>query len=239
MSELKNINISGVGTLDGGEYDKIILSGATKIMSYAKGNKIIASGSCTSFANLEGGYINISGAMKSEGGLISSDLIQISGSTKVDFIKATTLNISGTTKVNNDCTFDKVRISGNLNIDGSCEGRDFKASARLVIGKLLSADIVEINIEGKSSISEIGGEKITIRKGLSLLGFSIFPILKKELSCDSIEGDTIYLENTICKVVRGKNIIIGEGCNINKIEYSGTLTVDKRSEVGERECMKN
>ena len=238
VSELSNINISGIGTLNEGEYDKVILSGSTKIIGDVKANKIVSSGSCKSFANVEGNSIQISGTMKCDGGLKSSDNIEISGTTKAKFINANTLNISGSANVCEDCTFDKGRISGNLNVYGSCEGRDFKSSARLTIGKLLSADIVDINIEGRSSITEIGGERITIRKGRGSFEFSIIPILRKELTCDLIEGDNIYIENTICKIVRGKNIIIGDGCNIDKVEYTDSYKCDYKNSVKEVDCIK-
>ena len=238
MSELSNIDINGIGRLNGGEYNKVSLSGSSKIIGDIKANKIVSSGSCKAFANLEGNYIQISGIMKCDGSLKSSDTIEISGSTKAKFINANRLNISGTAKVYEDCSFEKGRISGNLNVDGSCEGRDFKASARLVIGKLLSADIVDINIEGKSSISEIGGERITIRKGRGSFGFSIFPILKKELTCELIEGDNIYIESTICKIVRGKNIVIGNGCTIDKVEYTDSYKCDHKNSVKEVACIK-
>lgn len=238
MSELNNANINGLGTVRGGEYNNVILSGSSKIIGDTKANKIVVSGICSSYDKLEANYIQISGMVKCGGELKSSKIIEVSGSAKAKFINANTLDISGTAKVFDSCFFEKGRISGKLNIGGSCEGRDFKASAKLIIGKLLSADIIDINIEGKSCINEIGGEIITIRKGRNPFGSSIFPILKKELTCELIEGDNIYIENTICKIVRGKNVVIADGCTIDKVEYTDSYKCDYKNCVKEVACIK-
>ena len=47
-------------------------------------------------------------------------------------------------------------------------------------------------------------------------------------------GDNIEVENTRAKVVRGKNIIVGKNCTIERIEYSGEFKVDEKSLVYEK-----
>jgi len=51
------------------------------------------------------------------------------------------------------------------------------------------------------------------------------------LKVDTIRGDTIELENTDAKSVLGKDITIGEGCDIDTVTYSGTLTVHPSAKV--------
>ena len=55
------------------------------------------------------------------------------------------------------------------------------------------------------------------------------------LEVDVIEGDQIVLEHTRAKVVRGKEITIGPGCVIERVEYSVTLHVDEGAQVGAQE----
>lgn len=55
------------------------------------------------------------------------------------------------------------------------------------------------------------------------------------LEVDTIEGDEIYLEYTKASVVRGKNITIGPGCEIEKVEYSDSLEVDEEAHVVKQE----
>ena len=90
---------------------------------------------------------------------------------------------------------------------------------------------------GPSSAREMGREKITCkRKGkYDLWGLKslIDPGGNKKATVDIIEGDDIYLENTIAKVVRGNNITIGSGCaKIDLVEYKDNLKQNEESEVG-------
>lgn len=54
------------------------------------------------------------------------------------------------------------------------------------------------------------------------------------LEVETIEGDEIDLEGTKAELVRGKTVVIGAGCEIERVEYSGALTVDKAAKVGEQ-----
>ncbi len=45
------------------------------------------------------------------------------------------------------------------------------------------------------------------------------------VEADTIEGDEIFLENTRARMVRGKKISVGEGCEIEYVEYSESLDV--------------
>ncbi|HIC96284.1 TPA: hypothetical protein EYP12_06635 [Candidatus Bipolaricaulota bacterium] len=54
------------------------------------------------------------------------------------------------------------------------------------------------------------------------------------LEAELIEGDEISLEWTRARTVRGKKIEIGEGCEIERVEYSEELRVSPGAEVKER-----
>lgn len=75
------------------------------------------------------------------------------------------------------------------------------------------------------------GEKIKANIEIDLDDFEPSGILEVQ----TIEGDEIYLENTKAKVVRGTQITIGKGCQIDRVEYSDSLEVDEHAAVGERE----
>ena len=68
----------------------------------------------------------------------------------------------------------------------------------------------------------IGGETIDVRLGKPWAFLPFFG--DRNLTADTIEGDTIYLENTRAKVVRGANVTIGTDCSIDLVEYSATMT---------------
>ena len=52
-------------------------------------------------------------------------------------------------------------------------------------------------------------------------------VLKAEL----IEGEEIDLQATRAELVRGRNVVIGPGCEIERVEYSGSLMVDPSAKV--------
>ncbi len=54
------------------------------------------------------------------------------------------------------------------------------------------------------------------------------------LEADAIEADEIFLENTKARVVRGKKIQIGEGCEIETVEYSESLEIAPGAHVKEQ-----
>lgn len=54
------------------------------------------------------------------------------------------------------------------------------------------------------------------------------------LEADTIEGDEVFLENTKAHIVRGKKIQIGEGCEIETVEYSESLEVAPEASVKEQ-----
>lgn len=54
-----------------------------------------------------------------------------------------------------------------------------------------------------------------------------------ELSAESIEGDEIYLENTNARVVRGNNVTIGPGCEIELVEFKNDFRQLKGAKVND------
>ena len=143
------------------------------------------------------------------------------------------IKVLGDITTSNNIYFDTLKILGGAEIKGNCEGNYFYSKGEVEILGLLSADKIEICPKGENKIEEIGGSEITIKK-TGILDFFSGKVISK-----LIEGDNIILENTICNVVRGHDITILAGCSIDKIEYTGKLTIDKKSKVGEQICLRN
>ena len=76
-------------------------------------------------------------------------------------------------------------------------------------------------------------QKLQLKRGkLNFFKNRIIHTGGKELTADIIEGDDIYLENTHAKVVRGNNITLGSGCEIELVEYKNDFKQDKEAEIG-------
>lgn len=234
---LNNIDISGMGKIAGGEYNNINISGMVKILGDIKANNVGVSGKGDSLANIEANSIDISGMFKVLGESKVIESINSSGSFKVlKNITANKVNISGTLKCLEGINFDLIELSGWLKCKNDCEGRKIYGEGKINVEGLLSADEIDIKLLGRSNVNEIGGENIKIKAGKENC-FKIFIFnykQKNELICNLIEGDNIEIENTTAKVVRGNNITIGRNCKIEKIEYSGELSVAEGSCVKEK-----
>jgi cytoskeletal protein CcmA (bactofilin family) len=100
---------------------------------------------------------------------------------------------------------------------------------------MLNADTLKINLYWPSEVNEIGGSEIKITRNskLSFLGIKnrIIAEGKNKVTCNLIEGDNIYLENTIASIVRGNNVTIGPGCKIELVEYKNDLKMDDEVKV--------
>jgi len=53
------------------------------------------------------------------------------------------------------------------------------------------------------------------------------------LSAGIIEGDDIFLEATQAKIVRGRHVVIGEGCSIELVEYKDSFRQQNNGSVKE------
>lgn len=58
-------------------------------------------------------------------------------------------------------------------------------------------------------------------------------VIDGDVTADSIEGDEIYLESTRSKMVRGKRVLIGPDCQIDRVEYEEEIHVHDEAEVHE------
>ncbi|MDD6794360.1 MAG: hypothetical protein PUE01_02955 [Clostridiaceae bacterium] len=125
-------------------------------------------------------------------------------------------------------------VKGSLNVKKNCESGTVNVNGEINVNGLLSGDEVYIEPRDKCYIEEIGGSEVIIKRSKSFFGFK-----RGKVTSKSIEADKVILQDTECDVVRGENITILSGCSIKKVEYTGTLSVDKSSKVMEEVCQKN
>ncbi|WP_064093976.1 polymer-forming cytoskeletal protein [Rossellomorea aquimaris] len=250
--ELHDLKISGSGSSGGGQFNKVKISGSGKISGDIDCKELKISGSGKINGNIKTGYMKSSGSSHIHGDL-KAEKISISGSSKFEgSIMAATMEVSGSSKVSENLICKDFKASGSCVVQGKLQGENVKSSGLLKVLKdcevetftshgavtidgLLSADKVDIQLEHQSSIKEIGGETIVVKNQNStrLLKQVVNFFFQKDdhLHSDLIEGDEVYLENTKAKLVRGKNVVIGENCEIETVEYSGSLDIKKESKV--------
>lgn len=240
-----DMKISGSGKISAGEYDNIRISGSGRLEGLVRCASFHVSGSSrgdtiecretlkisgsTSFdRNVKAGSIGVSGSFSCGGDLCADEKVSVSGSTKCGgSLKCTTLSVAGSMRVGGDAEAETVNVDGILN----CAG-------------LLNAEQISIRFERGMDIGSIGGSKIVIyprhknegKRRLALLASLINRAGKGSVEVKGdIEGDEIALEGVVAKRVSGRTVAIGEGCEIELVQYSETVEISPDAKVGRTE----
>ncbi|MDD2234638.1 MAG: hypothetical protein PHZ11_08620 [Desulfitobacteriaceae bacterium] len=216
------LRINGCGSSKGGIFNTVKINGAGKIIGnvICRVFRINGSGIINGSLDTEDGKINGSGIV--EGGIKAHEFI-INGSGEIKgSIKGENVIISGSVEIAENLDVQNVKIEGSAKIGHDCNAEIFYSSGSFEVQGLLNADDIKIRLHDlKSQVTEIGGGKISVAieasAGLKALKNTVNPVLESEV----IEGDEIVLENTIAKEVRGTNVTVGRGCEIDLVEYKG------------------
>ena len=188
--------------------------------------------------SIEAGEIKASGSFHA-GGSVKAGEIHVSGSAHSGgAIEAGEIRVSGSFHANDVITGKTVRVSSSMHAESGIEADNVHISGAAHVKGLLNAENIEITLNGASKISEIGCERITVRKS-GTASFNFFGIFKfnagsRSLTANSIEATEAYLESTNCAVVRAKRAYIGEGCEIGRVEYEETIEIHEGAVIKEQ-----
>jgi cytoskeletal protein CcmA (bactofilin family) len=224
--------INGFGASNGGQFEHVSLNGKGTVNSDVDCKQFECNGSGTVNGNVKAAKAIISGNGKIQGN-IEGQSLTIDGTAKIaNNLYVKKLKVSGKATVGGKVKSDDIKVRGRLTVEGNCEAETFKAESQFLIGGLLTADDIEIKLFGNCKAKEIGGQTIIIKHKAALLGL-FKPLHQTHLETELIEGDKIEIESTKAHIVRGNNIIIGPNCDIDIVEYTGELTMDKKATVKE------
>jgi cytoskeletal protein CcmA (bactofilin family) len=232
--EKEALILSGSSETGGGSFSKVEINGSGKITGDVHCESLECNGSAKVYGNITSEHTLIRGSMNIQGDL-TSDKIEVQGSADVSGQAAfRDMEIKGQAKVDQSLKGDHILLEGMIEVKGDCEVESADLKGAFTIGGLLNSDRVNIELHWKSKVKEIGGETITVkRSGPSILNLDKFiKTWSKELHAELIEGDTINLEYTKAKVVRGNKVEIGPGCQIELVEYGNDLQVSEKAKVG-------
>ena len=216
-----DMKISGAGAIGAGEYDDVRISGS------AKSEGLIL---CKSF-HLSGSF--------SGGEIECSEDFHVSGAGKfAGNIRAKEIHVSGAIKTEGNMKGKEIKLSGAIKTGGDVEAEEIKISGEVNCGGLINAERLYVNLDStaSSTAENIGGSKITIEKGKS--GGFFCRLLKKSgkfIVSESIEGDEISIEYTSAKTVTGRNVKIGEKCEIGLVQYSESIDISPKAKIGKCE----
>ncbi|MEG0377761.1 MAG: hypothetical protein RR614_04705 [Eubacterium sp.] len=148
-------------------------------------------------------------------------------------LDAVHLHCEGIAEFEESITAKKIITEGFLQVKKgtAIEADEIFCDGFIKIDGQISADV--ITADGCINAREIVGDAIVIhshvaRKISRLLFFNFSKITSK---ADLIEATTIVLDGVKAKKVSGNNIVIGPGCQIEYLDCSGQLHIDKNAVV--------
>ncbi|MBD1379529.1 polymer-forming cytoskeletal protein [Metabacillus arenae] len=235
----KNVKLNGSGKINGDiECQDMKISGSGKVKGNIKAENIKTSGSSLLEGDVEAEYIESNGSSEITGD-VKCGAVSINGSSAFrQDITCEKIEVNGTSKIGGELSGGKIRVNGSMKVAEGCEGEEVIVKGSIQVGGLLNADFIDLKLGFHSNVKEIGGEKINIKKYSSLNLFKrLWDVIVQRnyhLEADVIEGDVIHLEATKAKLVRGKDIIISEKCEIDTVEYTDSIDIHPNSVVREK-----
>lgn len=236
---MANASISGSGTIGGGQYEKVTISGSGKVSGNLQASEFKISGSGKVEGNVQVGHCKISGSGSVEGSL-KGTVFKVSGSAKVKgAMELTELIVKGSFKCESSIKSNCILSSGSLKALGDVETESFTSDGNFHVVGLLNANEINVKLRNRSFSKEIGGETIKIIKSDSSRESGVLKKLmiwllgsgNGTLTTDLIEGTNVYAEETKAKIIRGDNVEIGPNCHVESVEYSNSINIDPTSVV--------
>ena len=217
-----NARVAGAGEVSGGTYGEVSIAGAGTVNGDLDVTSFRIAGTADTKGNVVATLVKVNGMATFNGDVQASELT-VNGTAEVrGGVGAGLLKVAGTLGITGSVNAERLEIRGTTKIGGDVQAEVFDASGVFSVGGLLNAGTVTVRLYGGCDAHDIGGETIDVRLGKPWAFLPFFG--DRNLTADTIEGDTVYLENTRAKVVRGANVTIGTDCSIDLVEYSGTLT---------------
>jgi cytoskeletal protein CcmA (bactofilin family) len=256
------VTVAGSGRIEGDvDANLIKAAGSCRIDGDVKAKELKTAGSCRVCGEVRAERMKTAGSCTIEGD-VHADEVKIAGTQTIEgSLKAKEITSAGSLTVAHDVEAEKFLSRGGFEIGGLLSAEEVKIE--LGGGKVteIGGTRIEVRRRGRAFwgwrraprvrisnarggvvmlediFEEIGriGEEVgrAVGEGLGYafgwaegrgLGY---------LEADAIEGDEIFLEHTKARVVRGKKIQIGEGCEIETVEYSESIEIAPGAQVKE------
>ncbi|RXK17651.1 hypothetical protein [Macrococcus sp. DPC7161] len=223
-------------TLESGIYEKVTVNANSDTNGSIELNEIMIepSGIFTVNGKLNAPFVEVKGQLHITDTLETQTLnVAKDASLKVE--KQTvgnTLHNKGKASFETDVFIPEITNDAELYIDGLTDTKSFKSTGLIEVHQMLTAEKINITLGSASYIKAMKAQKIDVKADRELL---VFKDDDHKLTSKEIIGNDITLENTVCDVVRGKNVKILNNCMIKTIEYSESYSFDgdSNSEVYE------
>lgn len=219
-----NTKIAGAGDISGGVYGDVTIAGAGTVRGDIDVTALKVAGSGDMQGKVTAKTVSVSGTATFNGDVQTNELI-VSGTTELrGGLGVQLLKVNGSCTITGSVNAQRIEVRGTTKIGGDVQAEVFDAQGVFSVGGLLNAGTVKVRLYGGCDARDIGGERIDVALGKPWAFLPFFG--ERNLTADTIEGDVVILENTRAKVVRGGDVRIGNGCEIDLVEYTGTYVGD-------------
>ncbi|CAM3842511.1 hypothetical protein COLU111180_10530 [Cohnella lubricantis] len=214
MSE--SMRLIGTTRSNGGKFGNVKIVGESELIGQTECESLVCTGTSQVKGDLKAGTVKLTGELDVEGCLSARRAV-----------------ITGQANVRGNCRGENFKLMGELMVEGDFESEACMVTGAVKVRGLLNAEKLEIRLHGSSDAAEIGGGTILIKPSRGhrlkrVFAFGQSPILR----ANTIEGDRLDLEYTKAKVVRGNEVRIGPGCEIERVEYRQSLARGKGAQIG-------
>lgn len=214
-----DLEIAGIGSAAGGQYHNVKLEGVCK-----------AGDAIDCFVFTSNGMTTVDGGIRAEERLEAAGKLTCHGG-----LQTRKAQLEGQLTINGPLQADQFVMNGYMKVRGNCETQESKVRGALSVAGWLTGDQLEIMLEGPCDAEGIKGRQITVKHagkgGLRRLIESIIPVWHVQMKARTIEGEIIELEETMAEFVRGNTVIIGPGCDIDRVEYVTDLVIHPQAQV--------
>ena len=163
-------------------------------------------------------------------GEITAQRIQVEGTLRCQGkITAGILRCNGTLIVSGDVSAKEINSSGMLHIShgGKLEGENIRCEGMLHADEGIRADVFEM--QGVVTAQEITGKRVTVHSRVNKLT----KLFIRESQVKEIQAEVVDLMGVSVQNIIGEQITIGPHCEVQSIDCSGTLSLDKKAKAGQ------
>jgi cytoskeletal protein CcmA (bactofilin family) len=225
--EVRNdIKTAGGGSFAGGTYGDVTFNGSGTINGDVDAITYRVNGAGTSNGRVKSQSITVNGTANFNGEVQANEMTVNGDGTIRDGAGIGRLSVKGNLSIGGSLAAHEVDLRGFLRMGGDCQAEAFTGEGGFTVAGLLNAGNIDVVVQAVSSAREIGGERIVVRQPTGVSSFTglLTVFSEKRLTAETIEGDVVWLENTSARVVRGKQVTIGQGCVVDLVEYAESYT---------------
>lgn len=215
-------------SLEAGEYGDISCAGDLKFSGSIAAENIKSAGDLLAEKDVRAAKISVYGDGKFKGNLEAEEISVYGDGHFLQHVKGKDIRIFGSMK-GTTIEGEKITINGELEKAEEITAEELFLNGAFHVSSSMNLGYGKFQLAGQSEAREIFCEELEVRNVMESFHGIFSGLISRgkggTLKVSVIEGDEIYLENTTAEVVRGKNVKIGQGSSIGKVEYSDTLEI--------------